>query len=70
MKWIGSMTIGGLLMACVGFVGGGGVMLERAAVDQPEELGLVRWERNFFRAESVARSSGRPLMVLFQEVPG
>jgi len=36
----------------------------------PPELGAVAWERDFARAEASARSTGRPLFALFQEVPG
>jgi len=36
----------------------------------PRELGRVTWERDFDRATALARQSGRPLLALFQEVPG
>ena len=36
----------------------------------PVELGRVAWLRDFAKAEAEARSTGRPLMVLFDEVPG
>lgn len=36
----------------------------------PAELGRVSWLRDFAKAEAQARDSGRPLMVLFDEVPG
>jgi hypothetical protein len=34
------------------------------------ELGLVRWGRGFEEALAASRSSGRPVVVLFDEVPG
>lgn len=37
---------------------------------QPEELGAVRWMRGFEAAQARARQTGRPLLVLFTEVPG
>lgn len=37
---------------------------------QPVELGSIRWERNWDRAVSRSRETGRPLLVLFDEVPG
>jgi hypothetical protein len=37
---------------------------------QADELGLVRWERNFDAALGASAADGRPLFVLFQEVPG
>ncbi len=38
--------------------------------DQPAELGQVRWLRNFDETKKVSEQSGRPMLVLFQEVPG
>lgn len=38
--------------------------------DQPAELGRVRWLRGFEAARARAEASGRPLLVLFDEVPG
>lgn len=46
------------------------VAFDGSAVGQPVELGAVRWERDFARAEAAARQSNRPLFALFQEVPG
>ena len=36
----------------------------------PEELGRINWLRNYERARTQARATRRPLMVLFDEVPG
>ena len=36
----------------------------------PEELGDVQWLRNWDDAEQAARASGKPILILFQEVPG
>jgi hypothetical protein len=36
----------------------------------PKELGWVHWQRDFEAASAEARASGKPLFVLFQEVPG
>ena len=36
----------------------------------PVELGRVRWERDFDAALKRAQKDQRPLLVLFQEVPG
>jgi hypothetical protein len=41
-----------------------------ALAQQPRELGTVAWERNFPAAEKQVRASGKPMLVLFQEVPG
>ena len=37
---------------------------------QPVELGQVDWIRNFDEGVKLAKSRNRPLLVLFQEVPG
>ena len=42
----------------------------RAAPDQPEELGAVAWGRDFEAARAQSRASGKPMFVLFTEVPG
>lgn len=36
----------------------------------PKELGLVTWGRNYQEALQAAQGSGRPLLILFDEVPG
>ena len=38
--------------------------------NQPEELGLVRWNRGYEAAKQLAAQQGKPLLVLFDEVPG
>ena len=40
------------------------------AAKQPAELGAVPWERDFDKAIAAARKAQKPLLVLFQEVPG
>jgi hypothetical protein len=37
---------------------------------QPRELGAVEWWRDESAAQRAAASSGRPILALFQEVPG
>ena len=34
------------------------------------EVGKVAWGRDFDRASALAKTSGKPVLVLFQEVPG
>ncbi len=41
-----------------------------AQAPTPVEHGLIGWERDFAAAQARAKSSGRPMLVLFQEVPG
>jgi hypothetical protein len=38
--------------------------------ENPVELGRVRWERDLERGRARAAESGKPLLILFQEVPG
>ncbi len=38
--------------------------------DQPVELGLVHWERDFELATARAREESRDVLLVFQEVPG
>ena len=38
--------------------------------DVPIELGLVEWERSFPAAQAKAKSVDKPVLLLFQEVPG
>lgn len=40
------------------------------AAQAPEELGLVTWSRNLDDGLAAAKKSGKPVLLLFQEVPG
>ncbi len=40
------------------------------APNNPAELGLVRWERDFSAALTKGKKSEKPILLLFQEVPG
>jgi hypothetical protein len=39
-------------------------------VEQPVELGQVRWRRDFEAGLAEAKRTGKPALLLFQEVPG
>lgn len=41
-----------------------------ATGEAPRELGQVEWQRDFDAALAQSREDGRPLFVLFQEIPG
>lgn len=43
---------------------------EPAPVDQPIELGDVRWLRDLDTAVSDSKKQNKPIAILFQEVPG
>ena len=36
----------------------------------PAELGTVKWERSYDKGLATAKKSGKPVFLLFQEVPG
>ena len=40
------------------------------ATQNPIEVGSVNWGRDFDAALSMSAESGKPVFVLFQEVPG
>jgi len=40
------------------------------AGEQPQELGTIHWKRDFAAAQKAAKQADRPLLVLFDEVPG
>lgn len=40
------------------------------AADKPVELGKIDWLRDHAEAVKQAKASGKPIMILFQEVPG
>lgn len=41
-----------------------------AETASPEELGAVTWHRDFEAAQALSQKTGRPLLILFDEVPG
>ena len=43
---------------------------EKAVMKTPVELGDIPWERDFDKALARAQAEKKPLLVLFQEVPG
>ena len=58
----------GLLAACAQTGAATGPAVQ--AGDQPVELGLVHWERDFELATARARQESRDVLLVFQEVPG
>jgi len=55
---------GSLAAACAGLT------LAAQEASAPRELGAVRWQRAFEPALASAKAAGKPVMLLFQEVPG
>jgi hypothetical protein len=39
-------------------------------VEQPVELGQVKWRRDFDAGLAESKRTGKPVLLLFQEVPG
>ncbi len=58
------------LPAVVANAGSAAAVLPSAPDPQPEELGQVHWLRDLQAGQTEATRSGKPLLVLFQEVPG
>lgn len=56
--WL-ALLVGGLLMP-----------VSLYAEDPPIELGAVNWGRDLEAAKKTSAKTGKPIMVLFQEVPG
>ncbi|MCW8131345.1 MAG: hypothetical protein KIS92_13430 [Planctomycetota bacterium] len=56
----------GVLLCVLGGLGAMNV----AAADHPEELGQVAWLRDYADAQKAAKASGKPILILFMEVPG
>jgi hypothetical protein len=53
-------TTPALLLACAG-----GAIAQTAP-----EWGAITWQRDFATAQAAARETGKPVLLLFQEVPG
>ncbi len=53
-----------------GSLGDGNTPLRPRVQNQTEELGQVNWGRDLDDAKAMAAESGKPILVLFQEVPG
>ena len=46
------------------------VVVNNSVEPQPEELGKVKWLRNYEDALTMSNKSDKPVLILFQEVPG
>lgn len=58
------------LIAVCFFLFSGGAASGGPPPDNPVEAGDVHWNRNFEEMLAQSRQSGKPLLVLFQEIPG
>ena len=66
---------GALASGCRGAAAPGGVAALAGSdaperVENPVELGLVHWGRKLEPALETSQRSGRPVLLLFQEIPG
>jgi hypothetical protein len=59
-----------ILAACALMAAPAAFAQQSDPLDQPGELGAVRWWREEAAARSAAAANDKPLLVLFQEVPG
>ncbi len=64
------LSAGFLLHSGLIVVSGLGSPDDQTSFHEHVELGEVHWNRNFEQAKSRARSDGKPIFLLFQEVPG
>jgi hypothetical protein len=71
---IAAPTILWTMVQAAGGAGGDAVGAARAgevsASETPRELGRVRWERDYDRAQATSVATDKPIFLLFQEVPG
>ena len=71
MKILGALIAGSLFFLALSIVAQEKDMNGTFAnLKQAEELGQVHWQRDFEKATQLAKESGKPLFVQFQEVPG
>ena len=72
MKLAAFVLSAGLLVTAITLFSGSVDSQELNTLDskQPVELGQVEWIRNFDEGVKVAKGQNKPLLVLFQEVPG
>ncbi len=52
------------------FVAVAGFLAINSRADQPIEVGTVEWGRDHDAALAASKASGKPVFLLFQEVPG
>jgi hypothetical protein len=48
----------------------GCITAQESSVQTPPELGTVRWHRDLSQALATSKQDGRPVFLLFQEIPG
>ncbi|MEC9372619.1 MAG: thioredoxin family protein, partial [Planctomycetota bacterium] len=58
------------LMTCAAMLGASSGAVAGPTEGAHPELGAIEWMRDFDAAQAAARQSGRPMLVLFDEVPG
>ena len=59
-----------LLLAAIFSVCFFGMNLNAIAGEPEVEVGSIQWGRDLAQAKQTSSESGKPLMLLFQEVPG
>ncbi len=67
---LGGVTLGGIAVATSARESATSHPLLFFSDANPVELGAVSWNRDYNEAASLAREGGKPLFILFQEVPG
>jgi hypothetical protein len=64
------LTLTTIVAALLGAGGLTGHASTLSSPSNPVELGRVKWHRDFEAAARQARETGKPILLLFQEVPG
>lgn len=67
---LGAVTVAALLMPKPETTDQVPITNNRSPITNPVELGAVRWTRDLEAGKAEAAATGKPLLILFQEVPG
>ena len=70
LQWGGACLLAGALFTSLGCAHGSTSQAADPTPERPVELGAVDWERDYERAVARSKKSGKPIFLLFQEVPG
>lgn len=60
----------GILVVLLNIVSISNAQTRTNPTSQPEELGTVSWYRNYEEALSASKKENKPVLILFQEIPG
>ena len=64
------LFIASIVLTCGACTGSAIAELPKHATENPEELGHIRWRTDFAAAQAESKRTKKPMLVLFDEVPG